>query len=62
MICVGYGGMVMAEIGFSKYYNPKKVYIVKELISERLPEEINQSLSIVYINLKDLSKLLDSLV
>ena len=27
IFCVGYGGMVMAEIGFSGYYKPKIIYI-----------------------------------
>jgi len=59
-ICVGYGAMVMAEIGFSKYYNPKKIYIIKELITSAMPKEVNESLDLEYISIKDLkSKLLD---
>ena len=61
MVCVGYGGMVMAEIGFSKYYNPKKIYIIKELISQQLPEEVNKSLDIEYIQIEDLGNILKNL-
>ncbi|MBU1129423.1 MAG: hypothetical protein KJ949_02205 [Nanoarchaeota archaeon] len=59
MFCVGYGGMVMAEIGFSRYYNPKKIYIINEFISQKLPEEIG--LDIEYINLDELENILKKL-
>ncbi len=59
MFCVGYGGMVIAEIGFSGYYNPKKIYIINEFISEKLPEEIG--LDIKYINLNELEDILKNL-
>ena len=59
MFCVGYGGMVMAEIGFSGYYNPKTIYIINEFISEKLPEEIG--LDIKYINLNELEDILKNL-
>lgn len=56
MFCVGYGGMVLAEIGFSGYYNPKKIYIIKEFISQKLPKEIG--LNIEYIALAELEDVL----
>jgi hypothetical protein len=56
MFCVGYGGMVMAEIGFSGYYNPKKIYIINEFISQKLPPEIG--LNIEYISLNELEGVL----
>ncbi len=59
MFCVGYGGMVMAEIGFSGYYNPKKIYIINEFISQKLPEEIG--LDIEYVNLNELENILNNL-
>ena len=52
IFCVGYGGMVLAEIGFSGYYNPKTIYIIKDFISAELPKEIG--LKIEYISLKDI--------
>lgn len=60
MFCVGYGGMVMAEIGFSGYYNPKTIYIINEFISQKLPAEIG--LDIKYINLNELEDILKSLI
>lgn len=59
MFCVGYGGMVLAEIGFSGYYNPKKIYIINEFISQRLPQEIG--LNLEYINLDELEDVLRNL-
>ncbi|MFO7710704.1 MAG: hypothetical protein R6V53_02985 [Candidatus Woesearchaeota archaeon] len=55
IFCVGYGGMVMAEIGFSRYYNPKKIYIINEFISQKLPLEIG--LDIEYIDLDELESI-----
>lgn len=54
IFCVGYGGMVLSEIGFSGYYNPKTVYILKEFISTELPKEIN--LKLKYINIDEVNK------
>ena len=59
MFCVGYGGMVLAEIGFSGYYNPKKVYLIKEFISTELPKETG--LKIEYVSIKEIPKLLEKL-
>ncbi|MFZ5391882.1 MAG: hypothetical protein ACOZAR_01675 [Patescibacteria group bacterium] len=59
MFCVGYGGMVMAEIGFSGYYNPKKIYIIREFISQELPKEIG--LNIEYIDLNELECVLKNI-
>lgn len=56
IFCVGCGGMVLAEIGFSGYYNPKIIYIIKEFISSKLPKEIK--LDIKYISIKDVPKIL----
>lgn len=58
MICLAYGGMVMAEIGCNKYYNPKKIYIIKELITSELPKEINDTLNVYYISYKDINSIL----
>ncbi len=46
----------MAEIGFSGYYNPKTIYIIKDFISAELPKEIG--LKIEYIQLKDIDNVL----
>jgi len=56
IFCMGYGGMVLAEIGFSGYYNPKTIYIIKDFISAELPKEIG--LKIEYIQLKDILNIL----
>lgn len=56
LLCLGYGGMTLAEIGFSKYYRPKKIYILKDFISRRLPREIESHLDIEYIKIANLKK------
>lgn len=59
IFCLGYGGMVMAEIGFSGYYKPKTIYILKDFISAELPKEIG--LKIKYIHLTEVSKILKNI-
>jgi len=61
MFCVGYGGMVIAEIGFSGYFNPKTVYIIKDFISAELPKEIEPRLNIEYVGLEDIKEILKGL-
>jgi len=50
--------MVMAEIACTKHYNPKKIYVIKELITAELPRELNETFDIEYINHKNLDKIL----
>jgi hypothetical protein len=59
MFCVGYGGMVMAEIGFSGYYNPKTIYIINDFISGKLPKEIG--LKIEYVELRGIDGIIKGL-
>ncbi len=59
IFCVGFGGMVLAEIGFSGYYNPKTVCIIKDFISAELPKEIG--LKIKYVKLKEVPQILKNL-
>ncbi len=49
LICIGYGAGVLAEISYSKYPKTKPVYIIKELISKELPEELKRSLDLRYV-------------
>lgn len=56
IFCVGYGGMVLAEMGFSGYYNPKTIYIITDFISAELPKELG--LKIEYVSLKNVNQIL----
>ncbi len=40
-VCIGYAWGAMKEIACAQYFNKKKVYVLKEFISEKLPEELN---------------------
>jgi len=53
LLCVGYAVGVLMEIGYSKWFKPKPVYIIKELVSGELPKEINESLDLRYVSYKD---------
>ena len=59
MICTGLSGMTLAEIGFSGYYKPKAIYIIKEFISQELPREIQ--LDVKYIKLDEVKEILEKI-
>lgn len=56
LICVGYGVGALIEIGYSKWFRKKPVYIINELVSGKLPIEVNESLDLRYISIKELDK------
>jgi len=57
LICFGYSTGGLIEIAYSKWFNKKPVYIIKELISEELPKEAVRDLDIKYILYKNLEKM-----
>jgi len=56
LLVIGYAVGGLFEIGYSKWFKPKPVCIIKELVSGELPKEINESLDIKYISIEDLEK------
>lgn len=54
LLCVGYAVGVLSEIAYSKWFKPKPVYIIKELVSGKLPCEIEKSLDLRYVSYKNL--------
>ena len=52
LLCLGYSVGVLSEIAYSKWFNPKPIYIIKELVSGELPSEI-KGLDLRYISYKD---------
>jgi hypothetical protein len=58
-VCVGYSWGALKEIACARYSNKKKVYILKEFISEELPEEL--SFVVEYISIFELEKKLNSI-
>lgn len=59
LLCVGYAAGVLAEIAYSKWFKPKPVFIIEELVSGKLPSEIK--LNLKYISYKNLREELKSL-
>lgn len=51
-ICIGYSWGAMKEIACAQYFNKKKIYILKEFISEELPKEL--SFLVKYISIKEI--------
>lgn len=56
LLCVGYAVGVLAEIAYTKWFKKKPVYIVKSLVSGKLPIEVERSLDLRYISVSDLGK------
>lgn len=59
LICIGYAAGVLAEIAYTKWFRPKPVFIIKELVSGKLPEEVK--LDLRYVSIEDLEEELKSL-
>jgi len=57
LLCIGYSTGGLIEICYSKWFNKKPVYIINELVSEKLPKEIEDSLDLKYIDLEDAKNL-----
>lgn len=49
-ICLGYSWGAMKEIACAQYFNKKKIYVLKEFISEELPKELNFLLEYLSVN------------
>jgi hypothetical protein len=56
-LCIGYAVGVLAEIAYSKWFKPKPVYIVKKLVSGKLPKEVEKSLRLEYVSLSQLKNI-----
>jgi len=59
LICLGFSPGSLIEISYTKWFKVKKIYIIKEFISQKLPKEINKKLNISYLSLKELKKRLE---
>jgi hypothetical protein len=54
----GYSVGGLAEICYTKWLNKKPVYIIKELITAKLPNELNKSLDLRYVSVEELIKII----
>ncbi len=57
LVCVGYAVGVLAEIAYTKWFKPKPVYIIEELVSGKLPKEVERSLDLRYLSIKNFQKI-----
>jgi len=58
LVCVGYSVGGLIEMAYSKWFKPKTVYIIKELISGELPKDSVRDLDLKYISIKELEGVL----
>lgn len=54
LVCLGYSVGGLIEMAYSKWFNKKPVYIIKELISEELPKDSVKDLDLRYVSYKSL--------
>jgi hypothetical protein len=53
LLCLGYSEGVLAEIAYSKWFKPKPIDIIKELIDGELPKSAVKRLDLRYVSYKD---------
>ncbi|MGD9275595.1 MAG: hypothetical protein PVJ67_00310 [Candidatus Pacearchaeota archaeon] len=56
LICLGYAEGVLVEIAYSKWFRPKIVYIIKELVSGELPKDAVRKINLKYISYEELEE------
>jgi len=52
LLCLGYAEGVMAEIAYSKWFKPKPIDIIKELVDGKFPKSAVKNLNLRYISYK----------
>lgn len=55
-VCLGYATGVLIEIAYSKWFNKKPVFIIKELVSKELPKDAIRGLDLRYISIDELEE------
>lgn len=58
LIVVGFGRNAFIHIGYTSMYKVKKVIILEDLVSSKLPVEMESGLEIQYVKSEDLYKVL----
>jgi len=59
LLCLGYSVGGLIEIAYSKWFKPKKIYVIKELISREFPKDSVRELNIEYISYKEVTKIIE---
>ena len=54
IVCLGYSAGGLIEMAYSKWFNKKPVYVIKEFISAELPKEATESLDVRYVSIEEL--------
>ena len=58
LLSIGHSTAGLIEICYSKWFKKKLVYIVKELISGKLPKEIEKDLNLKYVSVEEVGAVL----
>jgi len=53
LLCIGHSVGGMIEIGYTKWFNKKPIYIIKEITKEKFPSIIEKELDIRYVSLNE---------
>ncbi|MFC2135612.1 hypothetical protein ACFLTH_13440 [Bacteroidota bacterium] len=55
-LCVGLSPGSMIELCYSKWFKVKKVYVMTDFMSQKLPPEVEKDLSVEYITINELDE------
>lgn len=53
LLCIGHAVGGMIEIGYTKWFNKKPVYIITEITTERFPSRIEEELDLRYLSIEE---------
>ena len=62
LICIGYSVGVLAEIAYTKWFNKKPVFMIKDLLdNEKLPKRVEEQLDLRYVLIDEIKESLNNL-
>ena len=53
LLCIGHSVGGMIEMGYTKWFNKKPVYFIKEITEEKFPSQIEKELDIRHVSFDD---------
>lgn len=56
LLCIGHAVGGMIEIGYTKWFNKKPVYIITDITTEKFPSKIEKELDLRYVSIGEFEK------
>ena len=58
LVCIGFSAGTLIELMYTKYFKVKKLIVIEDFITSKLPIEINNDINIEYVKLDEVEKIL----